>query len=203
MSNPWKLQKSGWKDSRPLGKKVYDYIMENTQWVVYLRRDPTRPCVICRDPASSSPGAIRVDCPGNCWGTGVKIDLQLAPCRIDTGNAELSFLEGTIRIEPGWAERSTLVGFFPRIVYPREEDIILLCEWKKPAQRIAEPPKGRPQSLIDVFTVKQVNPQFEREVGWFECGLKSDNVEYKLYEEQLFKMVDLRVIEKWQQKSYW
>lgn len=199
----WDFRDTSWKDSKPLGESLSKFVMENAQWVIYLRKDPRFPCVDCWDQATQTPKLNRIDCHEGCWGTGLKTTLQLVPIRIIAGSPN-NLLEGDLRLIPGFLERNQVMGIFPRIVYPKLEDLVLVAEWKEPTQTLGLPPKKRPLKITDVYAVKSLSPHFEREYGWTTSALEVFSIDFRVLNAQLPTLGDIEVLRPpVDNKSYW
>lgn len=203
--DPFNLQNTNWKDINPLAARVAKFVGENTQWVIYLRKDKRFPCPTCWDPSSKTADHGRVDCEDGCWGTGVKTTLQLAPCRMVPGTPN-NLLEGDLRLGPGYVERNQVMGIFPREVYPQMEDIILAAEWTTPTQKLGSPPRSRPVRISDVFIIKNTASHFEREFGWTTCSLELYTIDAKAFTDNIYRMVNIEIIKRdksTELKTYW
>lgn len=206
-SNPWKFRgmNTSWKDANPLGKFAERFILENPQWVLYLRRDWRFPCPYHYSEAGQSGTVHLTEC-SVCYGLGVRTIPQVVPARINYESAMPSSSEGDMRMGPGYLSRFIFTVDVPRWVYPSTGDFILICEWDKPAQQIATEPVAKPIRLDTALAIRQTNPHFEREIGWVECGCESVDLRGDLLSSLLPRISGFEVLkETWQQdqKSYW
>lgn len=206
MSDDWQMAKASWKDSKPLGKAVQDFIFENVEWVLFLRRDQRFPCLDCYDFSRAAQRSDMSTCP-NCWGTGVKITPTVIPCRLSRGDAQISFREGDFRVAPGFIDRFSVTGDVPRAIKPQLEDFLIVCEWPIATQRIGKEKQIKPLSFNSIYLVKQINDHYERELGWFNLGLrvfeldKEENSKPLLSAQNIEIMTEEKV--RWSTKSYW
>lgn len=205
--NEWDLTKEDWRDSRPLGRKIQNFIEENPQYVIYLRKDPRFPCSRHYNQATETPTFSDYSCT-ECWGFGVKMSGIIVPSRISMGaNADISPKDGYIRGGPGYLTDYTVAVHFPRAVCPKQKDLILVCEWNKPSQKIIQAPYGRPIRIASIYMIQQIQDHFMRELAWFSCGVKSldiiaDHVDSLLI-PRLSNLDVLDVETTWKQDSYW
>lgn len=202
--NDWGVKKGNWKDSSPIGSHARDFIDENCQFSLYLRRDARFKCPDHFSAEGQSSLAVnKVD--AFCWGTGVKIIPQIVPCRFDFGGTSISPRESDIRQDPGFIQYFKAVVFFPRIVKPQLEDLICIVEWDKPTQSISNSTKPRILNITDVFLIKQINNHFERELSFFGCGLEEYGINSDRFSKAVNLVSNIKVLEsggEWQ-KSYW
>lgn len=204
--NDWNLGKGEWRDSNPMGKRVQEFILENCEFVIYLRKDHKFKCPIHWSGPSDSPNLVDIDC--WCWGFGEKISATIVPARLSRGrNAEVGFMDGSVKDIPGYLPTFTDVIHFPRPVAPQVNDVILCCEWNVKAQYIDRVPKPRPVAIHSIYMIKQINPYFQRELGWFSCGSESFEIEQdhidQLISDKLINLSVMDVVSEWQQNSYW
>jgi len=174
MTNEWGMGKGAWKDSMPLGLDTQEFILQNPQWVLYMRRDTRFVCPHHRDPATLSAKLLDAPCT-ICFGTGVKVDPMIVPCRISLGQPRITHRETELRTMPGWLEYYVAAADFPRAVMPQNEDQILVCEWDKPSQVLGEYPRARVIRIANIYCIKQVNDYFERELSHYSVGLEAQN----------------------------
>ncbi len=205
MDSGWGFQSGDRKDSIPLGKDAERFLMENPQWVLYFRKDRRFVCRSCWDSASQSPGADRLYC-ADCFGFGWKTTPMIVPSRVQLGPAQGAFMEGDIRYAPGYVEQYMAVVDFPRCVAPQLEDVVCVCEWSKPTQKLGQYPRARVLSIQSIYEIKQINDHFERELGWYNCAMKAYSIDKHHVERWLGVLVDVDILSKdklWTNTPFW
>mgnify|MGYP003345227932 CR=1 FL=1 len=207
MTNEWNLKPGSWKDSgSSLKQKFENFVMENPEWVVYVRKDPRFKCPYHWDEATRSPLFGDPTC-AYCGGFGMKATFEIIPCRIERDRGTMGPMDGEKRSFPGYIEQDGIVCDMPRWVSPALEDLVFVCEWPVHPQRIAELPHVHPLSIQDVYLVKKTNPYFEREIVWTNCGLELYPID-SLKMRQILERTDQILVrngrdKQWQQESYW
>lgn len=179
--------------------------MDNCQWVLYVRRDPRFHCPLHWNPASASPTHLEGLCT-TCYGFGVKIDLQVVPCRITLDKPVVSHRENDTRTSAGWMQYFRAAADFPRAVMPREEDLIVVCEWNRSSQTLGDYPRARVIRMNTVYCIKQINDYFERELSHFGCGLEMQQQDMERLARHLPVLINVPVLDveqDWSQRSYW
>lgn len=204
-SNEWNLNLNPEPNSDPLGIEAQNFIYENCQWVIYFRKDPRFLCSRHYDLARQSKEDYNTKFCEKCWGLGMLTVPQIVPARIMLEEANLSIRETDARLEPGYIAYNTANIDFPRNVKPALEDLVMVCEWNKPAQAIAQYPVGRPLNIINIYIIKVINNQFEREVGWANCGGEKANYLKDWGSAQLPYLYKAKVLQKeiWPQQNIW
>ncbi len=202
----WGLDKGEFRDSDPYGKRVQKYIMENCEWIIYLRKDHRFKCPTHWSLSSESPSTFDPTC--DCWGFGEKITATIVPSRITRGrSAEVDFMGGSVHDIPGYMPNYKDVIHFPRAVAPQANDIILCCEWNIKAQYLNRVPRPRPVGIHSIYMIKQINSHFQRELALFSCGMEAFEIDLDhmkaLIPEKLTNLSVLDVDTSWQQNSYW
>lgn len=173
-----------WRDSKPHGHRVQDFIMTYPEWAIYLRRDMRFKCPNHWDQASESPKSFNtpesVSC--QCWGFGVLVSGSIVPSKVSRGrNAELGSSPGEIKDMPGYLDYFRDVIHFPRQVLPQINDLVIFCEWNTKTQKIDKfPPTARPIRVHSVYIIRQVNSYFHRELSHLSCGVESHNIQADL-----------------------
>lgn len=193
VDNPWKLNQTNWKDSSPLGQHVEEFILENPQWVLYLRREPRFVCpdhwdvVTVNRKLGTPPCAL-------CWGLGVRVYPIIVPSRIQLGMTNMGATEGDLLVNPGYIDRFYTAIDFPRAVKPKLEDLILTCEWDKPTQQLGQYPRARILRFNSIYQIKQVNDHFERELSWYSCGVRDFEVERQVLDNMIPSISSIRIL---------
>lgn len=202
---PWQLSRGSWKDNNPLGWDAENFILDNCQYVVYVRKDPRFACVRHWDEATQSPKVLEEHCP-TCWGFGRKVDFSLVPARITLGPAKVSPKITDLRTDAGLVEYYESAVHFPRKVCPRNEDLVLVCEFDTPAQELHYAKRPRVVRVATIYLIKQINDRFERELAFYSCGVEGAEVERSRIERGLPYLRNLEVLETldtWTQSNYW
>lgn len=184
MNSGWDMLPGSWKDNIPLGKSTQDFILENCQWVLYMRRDTRFTCPLHRDPSTLTAELLEAPC-RVCYGYGVRTEPQIVPCRISLGQPHVSHRETERRDLPGWLEYYNAAADFPRGIMPQLEDHVLICEWDKPTQELGRYPRARVLRINSVYVIKQVNDHFERELSHYSVGLEAQDHELARLEMHL------------------
>ena len=206
--NDWDLDKGEWRDSKPYGSKIHDYLMMYPEWSIYLRKDYRFKCTDHYDQETESFKSFgTVDCA--CMGLGVAVSAFIVPVRNSRGRwAEIGAVDGEVRDMPGYMDLNQDVMHFPRAVLPQVNDIVLQCEWNTGAQKITKfPPRSRPIRIHSIYIIRLINSHFQRELSHFSCGVET----IQLHADQmnsliLNKLTNLPVVDveqTWQQISYW
>lgn len=211
MMPSWGMSPGSWKDQHPIGWDAEQFIMDNPQWVLYLRRDRRFVCPEHKSAAAGSPVHLEEPCT-RCFGTGVKIDAQIVPCRLTFKEPNVSHRETEFRTAGGWLEYYTAAADFPRSIMPQNEDFVLVCEWDKPTQRLGEYPRARVMKIQNVYVIKQVNDYFERELSHVGCGLEAQVQDLLELQRHVPFLQDVQIINprkpgrgqsRWSRESYW
>lgn len=184
MQSGWDMKSGQGRDNRPLGLDVQEFILDNPQWVLYMRRDTRFVCPRHKDPATASAKLLESPCTV-CYGYGVKADPMIVPCRISLGQPRVTHRETELRALPGWLEYYVAAADFPRAVMPNTEDHILVCEWDKPSMLLGDYPRARVLRISTVYVIKQVNDHFERELSHYSVGLEAQDHEIRRFEQHL------------------
>jgi hypothetical protein len=201
----WNFQRGAWKDSKPIGKQAENFIMENTQWVLYFRRDYNFKCPNHWDLAAGSPRFLGVEC-DTCWGFGIKTTPQIVPSRLSFGPGGVSHRETDTKGEGGYAEYFTTIAHFPRVVKPQNEDVVCVCEWNKHSQKLGGYPRPRVLKLTACYQIKTINDYFERELAYYSCGLEIYDIQMKALSDSIKNLVNLPIVQptqSWPQNSFW
>ena len=204
MDSGWGIQKGSWKDAKPIGKDAEDFLLENADYAVYLRKRDDDPCPEHWH-LGGGPNDIRTEgplCP-ICWGTGRKITPIITPIRIFQGSVDS---QSDIRTQPGYVTNWEIGAILPRSMRPNYQDIVLLVEWNIPIQEVPTNPNRRVVSIGDVTQVESLFDRFEREVAFIGVALKSYGSTSNQFEKSLPLMVGLdyhNPENRWQQTSYW
>lgn len=202
---PWQITRGGGRDNNPLGWDAEQFILENCQYLLYLRKDDRFFCRDHWDWATASVKQVTSYCPV-CLGFGYKTDAQVVPARISLGLVDISARVGNQRLSPGQVEYFTSWAHFPRKIKPRLEDIVIVGEWDRPAQELGNYPRARCLRASSIYMIKQINDRFERELAFFSCGLEAgDHLQDKINLLMPY-LTDVPVIQtedSWKQKSYW
>lgn len=204
-SDPWGIERGSWKDSIPLGASAEDFIFENPEWVLYLRKDPRFQCPEHYSQASEGPAFVDRPC-SFCMGFGVRTVPQVIPCRISRGSGGMGVNEGHRRATPGYYEQYSLMADLPRFVCPEMGDLLCVVEWDRPTQKIGRQPAARILSVSSIFMIKQLNDHFERELGWFACGLAGVGQMEDNIRRHIPMMVDIPVLKgdsRWGRDRFW
>ena len=208
MSNEWQITKGDWRNSNPLGKKINDFILQDPEWAIYLRKEHRFPCPQHYDHSTETAKTFElVDC--TCMGFGVKTIAQIIPCKISRGkNAEVDPQGGIARDLPGYLAMFSDVVHFPKGAYPRNQDIVMTAEWDVPISKIkAHAPSPRPVRIGSIYIIKIINAYYQRELSHFSCGMENLEIESDMADNLIPKMLtNLPVMEVdtvWQQNSYW
>jgi hypothetical protein len=204
MSDGWDLRQADWKLSKPIGKGAENFLMENADYVIYLRQRDNQPCPQHWNSASQTQNGLRLDgepCP-ICWGTGKAVTPIITPIRIVLGSAEG---KNDFRMAPGYVEDWNIAGYVPRGMKPEYEDLILLVEWNIPVDQVPRNPARRAVSLNDVYIIKGSQTRFEKEFSFAALDMKPFNIERKLLEVNLPLTVGVPVFqaEDWKRTDYW
>lgn len=204
---PWQLTRGGGRvDNWPLGWDAENFILDNCQYVVYIRKDPRFFCTQHWDQATQSPRITQAHCPV-CWGFGHKVTVSIVPSRISLGEAKVSPKVTDLRTEIGFVEYYESSVFFPRAVRPALEDLVLICEWNCRAQDIGKVPHPRVINVSTIYEIKQINDRFERELSWFSCGVEGAEVHRLKFDLGLPYMTNLWVLDtltSWsEQTNFW
>lgn len=203
----WKLDKGEWRDSNPYGKRISDHILEYPEWGIYLRRDTRFKCPEHYSEVTESYKSFgQVD--HWCMGLGVAVSGSIVPCSMSRGrNAEIGPLAGTVKDFPGYMDMFHDVAHFPREVLPQINDLLLLCEWNVPAQKIDKFTKARPIRVHSIYIIRQINSYFKRELSHFSCGVESLDINVyvvsQLVQSKLTNLPVINVEKTWRQNSYW
>lgn len=203
----WDLVPEQWRDSDPMGRKIENFIYENNQYLVYIRKDQRFPCQDHYKQSNETAIFPTVSC-DYCWGFGVKTTAAIVPARLSLGRtANIGPNDGFVRGVPGYLTDYTTVAHFPRAVAPNQKDLVLVCGWNKPTQHIATPPYGRPLKIFSIYMIQQVQDYFMRELSWYSCGLKTlDAIGDHIDNLIIPRLSNLDVLEthtSWKQNSYW
>lgn len=171
--NEWGLREGDYKNDFNIGDSITNFILENAEWVLYLRKDHRFFCPKHWDEKTKNPIDLK---PGEeckvCYGFGIKIDPIIVPSRITRSPIKASTREGDIRLEPGYIEYFHWQIDFPKEVKPNLEDLISICEFDTPTQQIGNVPYVTIKSIKNTFLVKQINPNYERQISWFSTSLE-------------------------------
>lgn len=206
----WDLGKGQWRDSKPFGFKMTEFIEQYAEWVVYLRKDNRFKCPEHYDQATSTLKSFG-DISCYCWGLGVAVSAMIVPSRITRGRTTAA-MEGAVRDMPGYFETDEQMIHFPRAVLPKENDIVLVCEWNNPTNKIPSyphhlPAKSRPVRISSIYMIKQINSHYQRELSHFSCAVESHAITANLMDSFIQnKLTNLPVLntgDTWQQYSYW
>jgi hypothetical protein len=199
----WELSKSSWKDSKPLGNAAIEFLLENSEWVVYLRKDLNLPCINCYDFATKSANT-NIACV-DCLGTGFKVDKIITAARFWAGG-QSSIADQMVRDEAGHYLRDIDTVFFGRNMYPKEGDIVFRCQWNLPTKEIGKNPKAKPVQFSNAYLIGSVNISYEREISFVQCGLKDMTIDLHEYTSHLRRFNNFsRVLPegKWTPNKYW
>lgn len=205
MSNEWDISKGEWRDASPLGMRIEDFILEWPEFIIYLRKDNRFPCPKHYSQSSESVSTLDIDC--DCLGFGVKTTAAIVPCRLSRGDARMDHRDGDNRQMLGFIGSWRDIVHFPRAVAPVENDIVIVCSWNVPMNKILTAPNPRPVVAHSIYLIRELNSQFQRELGWFSCGIKG----FDIAQDQMDKLVyqkfgNLPILEEessWPQRSYW
>lgn len=170
----WDLSKSNWKASHPLGKAAEQFILENPEWVVYLRRNHRFPCITCYDFSSRSVNSNTLLC-SSCFGTGYNLTKIITPVRFWAGG-QISTREQDVLDDAGNIARWPDTVAVCRELYPEEGDMILRAQWNVSTREIGTNPKAKPVRFIASMLVRLVNVNYEQEVSFMQCGIRSYEV---------------------------
>lgn len=205
----WGIEKGAWKDNYPIGLDAEEFILDNAQWVLYMRRDPRFVCTKHHSQSQSAPLFVQDPCTV-CYGFGVKVDPIIVPCRITLKEPQVTFRETDQRAPNGWLEYYTAAADFPRSVKPSLEDHILVCEWDKPAQQLGKYPRAKAITIHNIYAIKQLNDYFEREISHFGVGLEAQNHDLDRYMHHLPVMKNIPIMQfrpdnpsYWGARSFW
>ena len=202
----WGLRSEDWKDDNPIGQDATAFILENPEWLLYLRKDHRFYCPKHWDVKTKGPIALRPneECK-ICYGFGIKIDPMLIPCRVTRSPIKASSKEGDIRLEPGYNEFFHWQIDTPREVKPNLEDIVGFCEFHTPTNRIGELPYIDVKSIQNTFLVKQINPNYERQLSWFSVSLEIFDLKQGLVKmiTPMFKGIKVMNFDSLKKGNYW
>lgn len=203
--NPWGLTPGAWKDNIPLGYDAERFIMENCEYVIYLRKHEMFKCVDHWKAQSENPVVFDKYCPV-CKGFGLKTDIEIIPSRISIGGVRITPNRSVSLDELGYVEYNTAIGHFPRAVTPAAGDYVLQCEWNRATPLLGTQPPARPLKVVQVHTIKSVATRFEREVSWISCGLEREDIlidQMSLIIANIKDVKSLDVEGTWRQYTYW
>jgi len=201
----WDLTRGSWKDSKPIGKQAEDFILENSQYVLYFRKDSTFHCPDHWDLASNSPRFLDIDCQ-QCYGFGVKTIAQIVPARLSYGPGSVSHRKTDQTTEPGYMEYFTTIAHFPRAIKPVLEDVVCVCEWNKHSQQLNKAARPKILSITSAYQIKTTNDYFERELAYYSCGLEIYDIQLAAINKNLQILTNLTVVDpkfSWPQNSFW
>ena len=206
MADPtgWGINPESWKRSNPIGKHTENLIWNNADWVIYCRIKQDDHCPKHWDQASKTENGVRLidaPCP-YCWGTGRRVVPVITPIRISAGSPDGS---NDLRVQPGYMEDWSYIGYVPRVLKPQMEDIIYQVEWNVPVWEVPTNPNRRPTSVHTLVTVKANLDRFEQEVAFQSIDLKTFDIESSILNRNIPFMVNLPILtrESWPRTSYW
>lgn len=203
--NLWQMGPGSWKDNYPIGRDAEQFILENCQFLLYLRMDRRFKCPEHWDESSSSVKNIHQYC-DVCKGFGFKTSAACVPSRVTYDAAHVSNRETELRLPPGYMEYFNAVVHFPRKIRPASEDVIAICEWSMPTQRLHSVPTARILKATSVMAIKQINDRFERELAFYSCGVElMPHLQSKLdlLVPHLTQVPVTHVQDTWKQNSFW
>jgi hypothetical protein len=202
--NEWNIDEGDYLDYNALGRRVENFLLRNSEYVIYIRLDRRFPCPHGHSQETLTSKNRDVNCP-ICMGFGWKVTPQIVPSRLSRGDAELETMGGDLRFDPGYIDHYKYVVSFPRWVYPDTNDLFIACEWNKPTQEIIKPPIGRPLKIGSIYTIKKVNTNFMREISWISCGIKSFEIDSDHIQALIPKFSRLEVLKgsNWAQDNFW
>jgi len=193
-TNDWGIQPNTVTDTNPFGREIQNFMFSMPQYAVYFRKDPRFMCPKHYSESDEAPIDYNEFCP-QCWGLGLLTKPQLVACKLALGEAQLSIRETDSRLEPGYAEYNTAQVYFPRNVRPKLEDFLVFCEWNKPSQLIPSYPIARPTKITNIYLIKVVNNDYEREMGFVTCGLEKSNYTLDRFNKSLPHLTSLQLIQ--------
>lgn len=206
----WDLGKGQWRDSKPFGFKMNEFINQYAEWAVYIRKDARFKCPEHYDqPTDTYKSFGDINC--YCWGLGVAVSAIIVPSRITRGRTTQA-MEGAVRDMPGYFETDEQMAHLPRSVLPKENDFLLMCEWNNPVNKIPSyphhlPAKSRPIRIYSIYIIKQIQSHYQRELSHFSCAIESQAISTDLVNSWINnKLTNLPVLDTdstWQQYSYW
>lgn len=205
MSNEWQIGKGEWRDNSPLGERMQDFITTFPEYVIYIRKDHRFKCPKHWSNTTETPTTLDVNC--DCWGFGEKVTASIVPCRLSRGEARMDHRDGDLKQMPGFIGSWRDIVHFPRAVCPETNDIVMCCTWNVKFQDIPKVPRPRPIDAHSIYLIRELNPQFQRELAWQSCGMKGFDIESDHIQKLInLKFDNLKVLEvdsSWPQKFYW
>lgn len=204
MENFWDDGEMSYRENSPLGEKVQDFILENCEYVLYLRKDKRFHCPAHWDQATLTAKHTTQYCP-TCLGLGNLTIPQIIPARISHFDAQVTTRSSDNRYMPGYMENINSVLHVPRAVYPELEDIFLTGEWDKPAQKLGQKPVGKLLRIADIYIIRRTREWFEREVSSFSCGVERIESLRTVLEHQIPQIQNASILEvnPWKRQSFW
>lgn len=204
--NEWHLRQGDWKDDNPLGRDATGFILENPEWWLYLRKDRRFYCPKHWDEQTKGPIDLKKDeeCLF-CYGFGIRILPTIIPCRVTRSPIKASSKEGDIRTEAGYNEFFHWQMDAPKELKPELEDLVCFCEFETPTTRIGDSPYLKIKHIKNTFQVKQINPNYERELSWFSLALEVFDLRSGLLNmiTPMFKSVPIWNFDYFKDKNYW
>lgn len=137
---------------------------------------------------------------------GVKTDFSIVPGRIDFGAATIGPMEGDVRMSTGYNNRGYVSINFPRGVSPALRDLVCMCEWDKATPYVGKEPKARIIRIWNTFVIRDLNPHFEREVAFFQCGAEQYQIQDSLLGELVPRLSAVTILpdsKLWTENKYW
>lgn len=173
MSNEWGLIQGEWKDGNSdLNRKLEGFILQNPEWVIYLRRDDRFKCPQHWDQASETVAAFGDVTCSFCRGLGVKTTLEVVPCRLERDRGTMAPVDGSMRDGPGYIDMNDVVADFPRWIAPDVNDMFIVAEWECHPSQIPRLPRVKAIRIEEIYRIKKTNAHWEREVAVINCGVE-------------------------------